>query len=83
MTADNALETLAAKLNSLELTDDEKEALGALLGVEPEVQGFAKRIYVGNLPVIQGFNIGMPPSSRAIGSTPRGLVADGIVGPKD
>ena len=34
--------------------------LGAETG-EGEVEGFAKRIYVGNLPLIQGFNIGMPP----------------------
>ena len=31
---DAVLESLAAKLNSLELTDDEKGAFGALLGVE-------------------------------------------------
>lgn len=66
MTTEATLESLAAKLNSLELTDDEREAFGALVGVEAEVQGFAKRIYVGNLPVIQGFNIGMPPKVRTI-----------------
>lgn len=52
------------KLNSLDLTDDERAAFGTLLGAEEaaaEVEGFAKRIYVGNLPVIQGFNLGMPP----------------------
>lgn len=56
MSTDAILESLAAKLNSLELTDDERAAFAALLGVEPEVAGFSKN-YVGALPVIQGFNL--------------------------
>ena len=58
------LESLAEKLNSLALNEEERAAFGALLGAETgegEDEGFAKRIYVGNLPLIQGFNIGMPP----------------------
>ena len=53
------LESLAEKLNSLALNEEERAAFGALLGAETgegEVEGFAKRIYVGNLPLIQGFN---------------------------
>jgi len=61
------LESLAAILNSLELGEEEKAAFGVLRGVdtgEGEVEGFSKRMNVGNVPLIQGFTIGMPP--RAI-----------------
>lgn len=64
MTKNTALESLAEKLNTLELTEAERIVFGTLIGAsedESEVVGY--RIYVGNLPVIQGFNIGMPPTA--------------------
>lgn len=69
-TTEQTFASLAGKLNALELDDAERALLGALLHADPsdsedaEVDGFGKRIYVGNLPVIQGFNIGMPPTLR-------------------
>ena len=81
---DPILESLAAKLNSLTLSAEERAAFGELLGAhaEPsEVEGFAKRIYVGNLPVIQGFNLGMAPASKVIDVDPVSKVIDGDFGP--
>ncbi len=70
--------TLADKLNALELTVEEEQALGVVLGApqtlatdesEAETQGFgweegvAAVVGSPRLP-IRGFNIGMPPTTR-------------------
>lgn len=62
MNDDDALETLAAKLNDLDLTDDEAAVFTAILlgsAEDAEVSGFAD----GPQAEIRGFNIGMPPTA--------------------
>ena len=57
----HALETLAAKLNAVDLTDEEEAVLSAIITghpQEPEVAGFAD----GPTAQLRGFNIGMPPT---------------------
>jgi hypothetical protein len=59
--SEHALETLAAKLNALELTEDEEAVLSVIItgrAQEPEVTGFAD----GPTARLRGFNIGMPPT---------------------
>lgn len=61
MSNDNALETLAEKLNGLDLTDAEETVLAVIIAgkaEEVEVGGFAD----GLSAEIRGFNIGMPPT---------------------
>lgn len=59
------LESLAAKLNGLDLDDAETTLLGALLTPAGEVEGYAASYEVD----IKGFNIGMPPTFLPTGET--------------
>jgi len=63
-THNQSMQSLANKLNGLELTTEENDILAALItghGEEVEVQGFGESTEVQ----VRGFNIGMPPAGAA------------------
>ncbi len=71
MSDEEHLDSLVEKLNALDLTDEERSALGALLAHDdrPDVEGFSgknRKVKIHGfgitLPDAQEFNIGMPPT---------------------